>query len=608
MSLDDDRYLRQLRATFRAEADEHLGAMSQALAAMERGEDGVVVERLFREAHSLKGAARSVNRIDIEQVCQAMERVLAALRRHERALSPPLFDALQAAVDGVSRLLRAPADDPVGAVALVRALDAAMAAPAAGALPPAAARAATTGDAVVAAVRTDTVRVATERLDALMTQAEELQAFKFSGEHLAAALRDMLDDVAAWRRQVGKSAAVARSLRRAAARGRSTRQLPQLLEANERDEAFARSLLERLMPLARAAEREQRGLGQRIDRLQADLHQMLMLPFATLLAPLPRLARELAQASGKEVEMSASGTSLEADRRVLEQLGTPLVHLVRNAIDHGLEPPRERIRAGKPARGRLTLAIAPREGRRVEMVLCDDGAGIDYPRVRARAEAMGLVAPESKVSDAQLGELVFASGLSTRPLVSDLSGHGLGLAIVREKVEALGGTVTLQAPRDGVGTCCRIEVPSTLTTERGLLVSCREQLFVIPSRHVERVARVPGAAIRRGGDGASVTVGHDAWLPLVELADVLQLPLPAWREPRALQPLVVACAGTDRMAFAVDDVIGEQEVLVKPLSPPLRRVRHVAGATVLGEGRVVLLLHVPDLMKGAMARPPGVTS
>jgi len=604
--MDDERFLQDLRATFQAEADEHLGAMSSLLLQLERaapGDAAALVESLFREAHSLKGAARSVNLAPVERVCQALERVLAALKRRDLGLSPPLVDALHAALDGLAQMLPADAADPVRAATLAHRLDTLVTAPAAESPP----RTAIPVDTApgLAATRGDTVRVGTARLEALMTQAEELQAFKFSGEHLAGELRAALDAVGAWRRHAGKKAALARSLGRAgslAGNSKVQRQLVQLTETSAQDETLARALVDRLAPLARAADHEQRGLGQRVDRLQADLRQALMLPFSTLLSPLPRLVRDLAQAAGKEVELTAGGTTLEADRRVLEQLKTPLTHLVRNAVDHGIETPAERVRAGKAARARITIEVAPRDGHRIELAVCDDGGGIDLARVRARAEALGVVAPGVPLSAAQVADLVFASGVSTSPLITDLSGHGLGLAIVREKVEALGGTVSLQPAPGGAGTCFCIEVPATLTTYRGLLVVVAEQPFVLPSRHVERVVRVPVAAVHRAPAGDTVDVNGEP-VPFAELSGVLALTLPAWREARPLLPLVIACVGERRVAFAVDEVIGDQEVLVKPLTPPLKRVRHVAGATLLGEGRVVPLLNVADLVKSA-AMPP----
>ncbi|WP_280156193.1 response regulator [Piscinibacter sp. XHJ-5] len=610
MATEDDSFLRQLLATFQVEAEEHLGAMSSLLLALERSPPGEevagTIETLFREAHSLKGAARSVNLADIEQVCQALERVLAAMKRQELAPSPEFLDAFHRTLDGLSTLLAAhlggATADPAAPVVLARSLDALLA-PARGAAPlsPAARPASLAEPALAAAPSSETVRVATAKLESLMTQADELQAFKLGAEHLVAELHALGRTLEDRRRQIEKAARNARALRRVGAaaesNGRGRQLLSQVLDSAERETVLVKELADRVMQLERSADRDRRGLGQRVDRLQADMRQALMLPFSTLLVAMPKLVRDLAQAGGKDIELQMNGTSLEVDRRILEQLKTPLVHLIRNAVDHGIEPPLERQRRGKSPRGLIRIDIVPREGNRIELALSDDGAGIALAHVQTQAERMGLWKPGADAT--QTADLVFASGLSTSPILTDLSGHGLGLAIVREKIERLGGSVSLQLRSDEPGTRFSIVVPATLASFRGLLVSVAEQMFVLPSRHVERVVRAPGSAVQRGDGGDAVMLGSES-LPLVPLAAALGLAPHPRRHTDRREPmlqLVVAASGERRVAFAVDEVIGDQEVLVKPLAPPLRRVRNIAGAIVLAGGRVVPLLNVADLVK-----------
>ncbi|HEX6707321.1 MAG TPA: response regulator [Albitalea sp.] len=616
MTREDERFLRQLRATFQVEAQEHLAAMSYLLLALERAPQGPdatrAVESLFREAHSLKGAARSVNLADIEQMCQALERVLAAAKRGELAPSPAFFDGLNQALDAVTLRLAQSADDgvrdPHAVVATVRALDVLLTGAPDIAAPPAI----TTVDLPPALPETpaapgaDTVRVATAKLEALMTQAEELQAYKVHGRHLADEARALAGALADWKRQLDRIGGSARALTRAASRpgrGNGRRELAQLVDASQRNEGQVRTLLDCAHQLERAADRDSRGLGQRVDRLQADMRQALMLPFSTLLAGLPKLVRDLAQASGKDVELVTSGAAIEVDRRMLEGLKTPLTHLVRNAVDHGIEAPGERQRRGKPARGRITIEVAARPGNQVELLLADDGTGIAVDRVRERALRMGLADASEleRMAPEQVADLVFASGLSTSPILTDLSGHGLGLAIVREKVEALSGSVELLSPAGGAGTRFCIRLPTTLATFRGLLVAAADRLFVLPSRSVDRVGRVPRSAIRDGKAGDTVEHGGET-LPVVALADALGLAPAASHAVPAHRQLVVVESGDKRIAFVVDDVLEDLEVLVKPLAPPLRRVRNIAGATVLGTGRVVPLLNVADLVKTALLR------
>ena len=211
----------------------------------------------------------------------------------------------------------------------------------------------------------------------------------------------------------------------------------------------------------------------------------------------------------------------------------------------------------------------------------------------------GLLTPRAlaAMTPAQVAELAFESGVSTSPILTDMSGHGLGLAIVREKVEGLGGSISVDAPTEGAGTRFRIVLPAMLAAFRGLLVEAAGRAFVLPSRNVERVGRVARSAIVHDGDAARADIGGET-LPLVPLASVLCLADTA--AGRRMLQVVVACSGDKRAGFVVDEVVGDQEVLVKPLASPLQRVRHIAGATVLGAGRVVPLLNVADLLKAAL--------
>lgn len=623
--MEDDKFLKLLLQTFEVEAQEHLAAMSQTLLQLERNpppaETAVAVEALFREAHSLKGASRSVNLADIERVCQPMERVLSALKRGELATSPGFFTTMYASIDGLAQLL---ARD-VGAAAEVDAgLPASLSrslldlmsgnmGPTPAPVPPPSGVVAPDapispqplGPSTLPAA-SDSVRIATTKVDSLMTHAQELHSLKFAAAHLADEVQAMGDMLAAWRRGFEKRSRHARLLRRSGAiEGvvdvKNKRLLEQLLDAFDADELFARSLGERIAWHARLVAQERRTFGTRVERLVEDMKQMSMLPFSSLFASTPKMVRDLARDSAKEVDLQIEGAALEADRRILEQMKTPLTHLIRNAVDHGVETPEVRRAVGKPVRGRIVIAVSARDGNRIAISISDDGAGIALAKVRSRALKMGLRTEGalSTLSDEQLGQLVFESGLSTSPILTDLSGHGIGLAIVREKVDALGGSIVALRPESGVGTCFLIVLPAMLSTFRGVLVHAGDRPFVFPSRHVDRVLRLLPEKVMTEDGHDSIRV-DDAVLPLVSLAATLGVKArSAPRDrPRHVQIVVVASAG-EQMAFAVDEVAGDQEVLVQPLAPPLRRVPNIAAATVMGAGRVVPLLNVGDLLKSA---------
>jgi two-component system, chemotaxis family, sensor kinase CheA len=637
MVMDDERFLQRLLATFKVEAGEHVDAMSALLLALEKPAPPEqvpgLVETLFREAHSLKGASRAVDLKDVEAICRALESILAMLKGGTLALSAELLDLLYRAVDVLRQMLAAGGarDAASGYEQLLRALQDAergeriVAGPESASLPTAPASGPVHPSAPMPSVpdspASTTVRISTTKLSALLVQAEELLAFKFSSEHLAEDLRALHGELNAWRRSWHKTVIDARAnmkVRRARdKRGQAVggdgeasvnasinaagnaSDSARLLDAIERDEFFAKSLIDRFTQLQRVAGLEHRALSGMVDNLLENMKQTLMLPFATLLESFPKIVRDLARDSGKEADLHIDGAEVEIDRRILEQLKDPLIHLMRNAIDHGIETPAERERAGKPARGRIAIDITPKEGNKVEVVLRDDGRGIDLAHVRDAALKMGALAPEpgSVLGERQALELVFESGLSTSPILTDVSGRGLGLAIVREKVEKLNGNVAVEMPPAG-GTCFRIVLPTTLATFRGLLVATCGRQFVLPSRNVERVSRVPLDVIKTVENRETIELDGEV-LSLVRLGAVLKLGA-ATPAGIAYLPTVVLCGGGRRIAFAVDDVLGDQEVLVKGLGPQLRRVPNIAGATIIGAGRVVPILNVADLLKSAL--------
>jgi two-component system, chemotaxis family, sensor kinase CheA len=643
MDAQDHNFLKRLRSTFEVEAREHIRAMSSGLIALERAT--VVDQRLdtletiFREAHSLKGAARAVNLAEIEAVCQALESVFAALKRQEIAVSTELYDTLHQALDSLGPLLTSPeaglieTEAPsVGAVlqrleSLPKAafpeargpgvrdpastLEPMRPSPISGGLSPALA---------------ETVRISTARLDALLLQAEELLSAKLTAGQRVDELREIGATLAAWQRERTKIHPVVAAVQQSFKKSPPEQAVPsdgwaqaagwerQLLDFLARHDDYLRTLDGRLTTLTKAAEQDHRALSRTVDDLLEDLKKVSMQPFSSLLEVFPKLARDLARARGKEVEVVIHRGDIEIDRQILEEMKEPLIHIVRNCIDHGIESPQERERKHKSRRGTVTVAISPKDGSKVELLVSDDGAGIDVTRVQSAAQKLGLTAQgePSPLNEQEVLSFIFQSGVSTSPTITDISGRGLGLAIVREKAEKLGGVVSVDTSPD-VGTTFRIVLPLTLATFRGVLVQAAERLFVLPLTQVERVMRVHRADVTTV-EGRQTLQLNGQVIPLVRLEDALELPRDhATDASVGGSPAVVLAAAEKRIAFVVEAVLGEQEVLVKRLGPQLPRVRNIAGATVLGTGQVVPVLNVPDVLKSAVrasaaAISPGVTT
>jgi two-component system chemotaxis sensor kinase CheA len=620
----DDANLHHLRTIFQGEAQEHSQAITQGLIALEHAptsaEQAALIETVFREVHSLKGAARVVNLEGIEALCQQLESVFAALKRQTDPLAPDLLDLLHQAVGVLDALLLAP-DAPRSEVEAEFLQDLAVqlaAVHGGGAGATGNGRHPTTlngagsfalpgpipGGAEDRPAFGETIRIATTKLDALLLQTEELLTVRQTTGQRAGELRALRGTLTTWQRAQARVRDEVRTFqrarpRRAAGPARTTstraadRVMHEVLTFLEWNETQLNTLAGQVRALGRSAEQDQRTLAGLTDTLLAGMKGVLMLPCAAVLEGFPRLVRDLARAQGKEVDLVIQGGEIEMDRRILEGLKDPLIHLVRNALDHGIEEPALREQQGKAPRGRVVIRITHLDSSKVEICCADDGRGIDTGEVQAAARAAGLLDLAADVPAAQT--LIFDSGVSTSPAITDLSGRGLGLAIVREKVEKLDGTVAVET-QPGAGTTFRLVLPLTLATFRGILVRVAGQVFVLPTMRVERVIRVRPDGIVPV-EGRETVLLDEQVVALVRLADLLGLP-PA-PDPAQGRPAVVLPAGSGQVAFLVDAVLDEQEVLVKSLGPQLVRVRHLAGATVLGSGQVAAILNVADLLHTA---------
>jgi two-component system chemotaxis sensor kinase CheA len=609
-------FLKRLLAIFRIEADEHLAAISSGLIDLEKTPAGELwaetVERIYREAHSLKGAARAVNLVEIESLCHSLEGVFAALKGKRVLASPALFDLLQQALDTLGALLAADpgSGSPKSALAaLMRRLDAL-----AGGVkrePPEAAPPREIPDRTVASapevaatatLGAATIRVDTAKLDAVMRQAEELFAPRLAAGQRAIELRETAAVFAVWKKERAKVQPALRSLDRSLPQQgkKGRRELTKLLEYLEAENLTLKRVEDRLARLQRSAEHDYRGLSGIVENLLHDVKQMHLLPFSSLLDGFPRLARELARDRGKQLDLVISGGEIEIDRRILEEMKDPLNHLLRNSIDHGIEKPAERAQLAKPTHGTLTIAVSQKDSSKVEILVADDGKGIDVAKLKVAAARLGLVTSDEleKLGERELLPLIFCSGVSTSPMVTDLSGRGLGLAIVQEKVERLSGTIAIET-HPNAGTSFRIVLPLTLATFRGILVHVADQMFIIPAVSVERVARVADLDIQTLENRETLPLDGQT-VSLVWLSDMLEMPRKASADTAEKVQVVVLGLGLARIAFRVDAILAEQEVLVKGLGRQLARVRNIAGASVLGTGQVVPVLNVFDLMKSAV--------
>ena len=326
-----------------------------------------------------------------------------------------------------------------------------------------------------------------------------------------------------------------------------------------------------------------------IDRLTRELQdvvmQIRMVPIAQIFDRFPRLVRDLSRREGKKVNFIMKGREIEVDRTVLEEISEPLIHLLRNAIDHGIEPPDVRIKRGKPPEGTVKL-IAERRRDSIIITVEDDGAGIDPEKVRRSAVEKGLISQSEveKLGREQLINLVFLPGLSTSSKVTEISGRGVGLDVVKNKIVSLGGNVRLET-EVGKGTKVTLTLPLSLAIIEAMLVKVTDQTYAIPISFVSEVASVKKENVRKLGN-IEATIIRGKIIPLIQLRELLNLPL---SESRNLTTVIINREPIN-FGLVVDSVIGLQEIVTKPLHESLMKIEGIGGVTILGDGQVILIL------------------
>lgn len=612
----------RLLATFVDELEEQLRTLDADLLALERDpSDAERLRSVFRVAHTLKGAARAAGVRGIEEVCHALEAMCATARDTGTPLTGSQVALLFAGSDALAdagRLLRAGGDagsspvvtevlqqlrrrgvsgepserrrpDPViPAMPVPRAPGAEASSGAAEGGPAfaaeAAVRAPDAAPAAPVAARDDQLRVGTRQLDSLITVAGELLGMTSAigdrpatADAVAAAIRDWRVE---WRRASG---AFRRTLERTAAS-------PALVAALASVDDHLAALDRQIGELARSLGDDARTLGGTTSRLVDSVRRLRVRPFADIAELLPRAARDVAASLEKAVQVVVEGQDVEADRTVLDALREPLLHLTRNAVDHGIEPAAERERNGKPREAKVTIR-AELGGDRLRVTVADDGAGLDVAAIRAALEERGRPVPDD---DHDVAMTLFDSGFSTRQVATAISGRGVGLDIVRTAVERLGGTVDVEWTA-GAGTRFLIEAPVSVATLRALMVQAGGQMFAVPTTFVDRLTRVRRVDIR-SVEGRSMLAVDDTLVPLTTLSALLGPPL---REPPAdsdLNIMILSAAGR-RLAIAIDDLVEEREIVVRPLEHAGdEAAAHFSGAALIDGTQVALVLNAGALV------------
>jgi chemotaxis protein histidine kinase CheA len=548
-------------ARFVEEARDHLATLNQGLGALAARPDASAdIDRLFRAAHTIKGSARMLRLMPVSDTAHAIEDVLGALREQRLSVDAELIGLVQRALDRIAQAVDQldAQPDPAQLPARDEALCTALSARASASPPPAPASAAPpppAPEATPTTARAETVRVRLDHLDGLI--------------HL-------MGEILARHDQLHERPAELRALLRA---------LP---------ETTAR-------PCARLAHALDDDI-QSQDVLIRQLHDralaLRMLPLSIIVEPAVRTLRELAHSIGKTMQCRVIGSDIELDRQLIDQLADPLIHLLRNAIDHGLEPPEERRAAGKPAIGQVQLR-ARQDGGWVVIEIEDDGRGIDLEAVRDKARRKGLLSAEQAqaAGERELIELIFTPGFSTAALITDLSGRGVGMDAVKASVvDQLHGQIQVDN-QPGQGSRFSLRVPVSLAVMRVLLVEAGGQRVGFLAQHVAEIQRVVRTRLLEVADRQAVIVGNE-FVPVLSLAELLGLETSGGKMSDSLV-LVVLRIGDEKLALGVDDLYDERDLVVKPVPGMLRHLALLSGFVSSGHQALISVLHAPALLEGA---------
>ena len=536
------------RDLFISEARSHLSAFCELIVHLEDSPgDSAAIAELFRHAHSLKGMAATMGYEQIVGIAHLMEDLMSRVRSGEFELLPALADLLLEGSDALSRLVMLiesgsnSLEDTAGLIDQLTAYD-----------PSAATAAAPRTHPPLEAAKTP--RETHEPAPHQFRQTDSFKSIRIKTETLDH-LVNITGELITNRYRLAESIHLANA-------------------------AECREPLDQLTTLLR--------------NLRDEVFKARMLPFAFIAERFPRLVRDLARKQGKEVHFQLSGKDIELDRGILEEIAEPIVHILRNAVDHGLETADERVMAGKPFSGVISLVVT-RDKDHVEIVIADDGRGMDPERLKLKAVDKGLISLEqaAKMTPQEAYQLVCTPGFSTAETVTDVSGRGVGMDAVHEAVHKLAGVLTIQS-QNGQGSRFIMRLPMTVSIIHALIVQCGPFEIAFPLNVVTRTVELQRSEIFEKDGRSTILLADDA-LPIRSLRTALHLP--AASEPEgALLPVVVCDVGGTRVAFNVDSISGQKEIFIRPLRAPLSYLRGVSGATITGDGRVLFVADADALV------------
>lgn len=607
----EEAFYKELLNDFRNEASEHYETIVKGLLDLESKEEDYVrqqvIETIYRSTHSLKGAARAVNLPDIERLCFSLETMFGHLKRGEISLTPQLLDTLHKSANMLDSLIKRliegrESNENNNLNQTIKNLE----------------------YIIKISLEASKKRWAKakesfpEELNTKSGEISEIEDREKNSDKISPQSVKPDEELTSTRK-IQEERADQSSVRI------STEHLNRILSESEDfitikttldfyrkglEELYMKYRDDSIYNMLKDLISFQTVSSRMIDALVSNIKYSLLSNFGTLFKLLPKMVRDISKEREKDISILFSGEETEIDRRILDEFKDPLLHIIRNCIDHGIEKPEIRQQLGKKPKGNILVKVEKLIERKVRISITDDGSGIDESKILESAIKNGAITPDagSSLTKGEILSLILKSGISSRKFVTDISGRGLGMTIVAEKVSRLGGEITIEST-EGKGTTFTVTLPQTISTFRGVLVECEGMHLIIPSGFVDKAIQVPISSIQSIGDKNVIKLLDGESVGVVKLSQVLGIPAKESSSSKGDSiKLMILSHNPTKLAFVVNAVYGEHEGIVKDLGPQLKYVRNIAGVTLIENSKLVPVINVTELIQSAVERSASKSS
>lgn len=615
-------------ATFKAESEEHLGKLSKDLVALERTPGSIdIIKELFRVAHTLKGVARMMGFIEIQEIAHRIEDIFGAITEKKLKFTPGISNKIFSALDSIKIII-----DKIVKGEKIDINVALICSDLEGCIESKKRRVKKQeGKKEEVSHILDKTKIGRQEKISSSDSDSSRVSFPATEEYVRVSLRrvskllNLVGEMVINKIKASQKIIALKKITRLAKD--SQKRLAGFFEEFKNNEDFkkcdnfktalasihqcnvdAEKIKEEMLDIFENISNEAIHMDPIVSELQDRMKEIRMLPCFTVFDSFPRLVRDITYEQGKKINLVIDGAETELDKKVLEGIKAPLMHILRNCIDHGIEEPKDRLKLGKNEEGVIKLS-ASQEGGQVVIRVEDDGQGLDLEKIKRVLieKKLRSEAELNNMNEEEVSAYIFKSGFSTSPIITDISGRGIGLDIVKTQMDRLKGKVDIDSER-GKGTKVTLELPLTIAIMDVLLVGVSNETFALPMLSVEEILEVKVSEISTVENKMAIQV-RDHTVPIVRLDDILGI-VPGTEEDRPKRDVLSVIIATfleKKVGFIVDSIVGEQEVFIKSLGSHLGKIRNVSGATILGIGKVIVILDVADLIASSRVMHPALT-